>query len=282
MTETSTTSSEGAGGTDGTPASGARDEAWKTAFGDTYLDLYATEFSEALDRAQADDIVASLALGPGAALLDAGCGQGRHLRQFLALGLDAVGLDYSADMLAAARRGGLPDTRLVRGDIRHPPFPDAHFDAVTSLYTAFGFFDDPAEDLSVLKAFYRCLKPGGRLVLETIHAGATARSWPDRKAYLLGSLSAVREQNSLDWSSGTLDQVVTLEGPDAQPRVFATRLRIYSAERLTELFQAAGFTEIACRDGFRTDLTAAPSFGPLGPASSRIACIGRRPVHASA
>jgi SAM-dependent methyltransferase len=269
-------SSEGPNGTDG------QGEAWKTAFGDAYLDLYATEFSESLDRTQVGDILRLLDLGVGARLLDAGCGQGRHLRQFLACGLEAIGLDFSGDMLAAARRSGLPETSLVQGDIRRPPFPDDSFDAVASLFTAFGFFDDPAEDLTALKAFRRSLRPGGWLVLETIHAGLPARSWPDYKAYPLGPSTTVHEQNQLDWESGTLDQVVTVEGPTVTPRVFATRLRIYSRQRLTELLDAAGFVDVACMEGLRTDPDAAPSFGPLRPDSSRIACIGRRPAHADA
>jgi SAM-dependent methyltransferase len=273
-------SSEGSNGADG------QGEAWKTAFGDAYLDLYATEFSESLDRTQVGDILELLDLGAGAKLLDAGCGQGRHLRHFLECGLDATGLDFSADMLAAARQGGLPEMRLVQGDIRCPPFPEGHFDAVTSLFTAFGFFDDPAEDLTALTAFRRSLRPGGWLILETIHAGAAARSWPADKAYPLGPSITVRERNrldwELDWETGTLDQVVTVEGADAPPRVFATRLRIYSGQRLTQLLDAAGFVDVACMEGLRTDPDAAPSFGPLRPDSSRIACIGRRPAHADA
>ena len=186
-------SSEGPNGAE------ARGEAWKTAFGDAYLDLYASEFSESLDRTQVGDILELLEIGAGARLLDAGCGQGRHLRQFLACGLEATGLDFSGDMLKAARRSGLPEPSLVQGDIRRPPFPDESFDAVASLYTAFGFFDDPAEDLTALRAFRRSLRPGGWLILETIHAGAAARSWPADKAYPLGPSITVRERNRLDW-----------------------------------------------------------------------------------
>jgi SAM-dependent methyltransferase len=282
MKEAPMTGSGDARSSEGAIGAKPQGEAWKTAFGDSYLDLYAGEFSETLDRVQVGDILELLDLGAGARLLDAGCGQGRHLRQFLACGLEATGLDFSADMLAAARQSGLPEMRLAQGDIRCPPFPEGHFDAVTSLFTAFGFFDDPAEDLTALKALRQVLRPGGLLVLETIHAGLPARSWPDYKAYPLGPSTTVHEQNQLDWESGTLDQVVTVEGPTVTPRVFATRLRIYSQQRLTELLEAAGFVDVACMEGLRIDPEATPSFRPLRPTSSRIACIGRRPAHARA
>ncbi|WP_029057465.1 class I SAM-dependent methyltransferase [Stappia stellulata] len=264
------------------PRGGPGAEAWKTAFGGTYLDLYASEFSETLDRIQVGDVIDMLGLFTGAKLLDAGCGQGRHLKQFIDAGLDAVGLDFSGEMLAAARGKGLPAGRLVQGDIRSPPFPAGCFDAVASLYTAFGFFDDADEDLAALKAFRRVLRPGGWLVLETIHAGGPARMWPERKSYPLGPSAFVREENRVDWKTGTLDQVVTVESGSARPRVFATRLRIYTKRQLSELLEAAGFVDIACKEGFRTDPQAPASFGPLLATSSRIACIGRCPPHAPA
>lgn len=69
-----------------------------------------------------------------------------------------VGLDQSADMLAAAarRRGGIG---LVRGRAEALPFADATFDHVTFTYLL-RYVDDPA---STLRELTRVLRPGGRL-----------------------------------------------------------------------------------------------------------------------
>jgi ubiquinone/menaquinone biosynthesis C-methylase UbiE len=66
----------------------------------------------------------------GERILDAGCGTGRHLEPLLRSGACATGLDFSAGMLAVARRK-LPAACLVQADLQTPlPFHDAAFDAI--------------------------------------------------------------------------------------------------------------------------------------------------------
>ena len=48
-----------------------------------------------------------------------------------------TGLDYSRELLAAARDALGPEAALVRGDMRALPF-DGVFDAVTGFFTSFG------------------------------------------------------------------------------------------------------------------------------------------------
>ncbi|HYY51584.1 MAG TPA: class I SAM-dependent methyltransferase, partial [Myxococcales bacterium] len=68
---------------------------------------------------------------PGALILDAGCGPGRHALALARMGYRVVGLDRAAVLLAAGRRGagGAPWPRFVRGDYARIPFPDGSFDA---------------------------------------------------------------------------------------------------------------------------------------------------------
>ena len=74
-------------------------------------------------------------------------------------GCRVVGLDQSADMLAAARdRNGL-FAGLVRARAEALPFADASFDHVTFTYLL-RYVDDPA---ATLRELARVLRPGGRL-----------------------------------------------------------------------------------------------------------------------
>lgn len=67
---------------------------------------------------------------PTPLVLDAGCGAGRDCRLFSADRVDAIGIDLSAGMLAAASsRTRAP---LVRGDVRHLPYRPATFGGVWS------------------------------------------------------------------------------------------------------------------------------------------------------
>ena len=62
--------------------------------------------------------------------------------------------------------------RFHRHDMRQPFGTDA-FHYVFNLFTSFGYFEDPAEDVTVLENVARSLKVGGHLVLDymnVIHA----------------------------------------------------------------------------------------------------------------
>jgi SAM-dependent methyltransferase len=81
--------------------------------------------------------LARLRLRPGALLLDAGCGEGRHCFGALERGARVVGLDLDAASLRAGagalryRAGELGSTgEMLRGDTFHLPFADGTFDAV--------------------------------------------------------------------------------------------------------------------------------------------------------
>ncbi|MPZ26237.1 MAG: methyltransferase domain-containing protein [Micromonosporaceae bacterium] len=108
-----------------------------------------------------------LAVGPGARVLDAGCGMGAVARSLARdPGLDVIGIDILDFNLATARRrsaaAGLADrTRFGQADYHRLPFVSGSFDAVYTMETLVHAADPEA----VLGEFWRVLKPGGRLVL---------------------------------------------------------------------------------------------------------------------
>jgi ubiquinone/menaquinone biosynthesis C-methylase UbiE len=99
--------------------------------------------------------------GKGSRILDLGCGSGVHMRELVCA--HAVGLDYSLQMLALARRGlgAVPGLRsLVLGDASRLPFCNASFDCIVSM----GLLDYVASPEDVLAESRRVLVPGGVLV----------------------------------------------------------------------------------------------------------------------
>jgi SAM-dependent methyltransferase len=126
-----------------------------------------------------DRLIDRLQPAPGAAVLDLGCGAGRHARRLAARGFDVTGIDLSAESIREGERSRTGNLRFHRQDIR-TAFGDARFDCVFSLFTSFGYFDDPADDLKVVRNIARALKPGGILVLDYLNVGyAEARLQPD-------------------------------------------------------------------------------------------------------
>ena len=96
---------------------------------------------------------------PGERILDLGCGDGVLTKKIAGTGAKVVGIDGSADMIAAARRNGVNATV---GDAHKLDF-DAEFDAVFSNAVLHWIKRDA--DLAI-DAVYRAMKPGGRFVAE--------------------------------------------------------------------------------------------------------------------
>jgi SAM-dependent methyltransferase len=112
-------------------------------------------------------VVQALALSPGQALIDLGCGRGGPgLWLAREAGVSLVGVDFSPVAVdQAARRAalfGLADrSRFVVGDLTHTGLPAATADAAVSI-DAFHFAADPAAAAAEAR---RILHPGRRLVL---------------------------------------------------------------------------------------------------------------------
>lgn len=108
-------------------------------------------------------ILEILALSPGDHLLDIGCGGGLLLRDALAAGARATGLDHSEEMVDLARERA-PGAEVMLGKAERLPFEDHSFSAVT-MSVVFFFLDDP---IGVMRECRRVLRPGGRLAVYTI------------------------------------------------------------------------------------------------------------------
>lgn len=98
------------------------------------------------------------AAGDGRDLLDIACGTGIVTAAALGRGLRPVGLDFSPEMLAQARRRS-PELDLREGDAERLPFADASFDAAVS---NFGVHHIERPRRALAEAL-RVLRPGGRL-----------------------------------------------------------------------------------------------------------------------
>jgi SAM-dependent methyltransferase len=107
-------------------------------------------------------ILAALDLGPDDRLLEIGCGGGLLLRDALATGAAATGIDHSGEMVSLARERA-PAAEIVHAGADSLPFADVSFTAV-AMSVVFFFLNDPVD---VLRECRRVLVAGGRLAIYT-------------------------------------------------------------------------------------------------------------------
>jgi SAM-dependent methyltransferase len=107
-------------------------------------------------------ILEALALQAGDRLLEVGCGVGLLLREAMAFGAFATGLDHSQEMIGLAHERA-PAAEVVQGSAERLPFPDASFTAI-AMSIVFMFLPNP---LTALRECHRVLEPGGRIAFYT-------------------------------------------------------------------------------------------------------------------
>jgi ubiquinone/menaquinone biosynthesis C-methylase UbiE len=125
-------------------------------------------------------------VGPGIRVLDVATGPGYVAAAAVGRGAIVVAVDFSAAMLAEARRHA-PAIDFREGDAEALPFPDASFDAVVM---NFGVLHLGRPDQALTEA-HRVLRPGGRI-------GFTVWTKPDEAVGFGIVLRAIERHGRLD------------------------------------------------------------------------------------
>lgn len=220
---------------------------WDELFDEIYLETYARleRFGDAEE--QALGAVRLAGVEPGAEILDAPCGYGRHSLPLARAGYRVTGFDRSESMLAEARRraGEGDNPTWVRGDHRELPFQDRSFDAVLNLFSSLGYRGEEG-DRATLRQFARVLRPGGPLVIETMHRDRLMAIFQPRTWDPLPDGGLVAEERRFDHVAGEVETKHVHVAADGRKRDFGYRLRVYTATELGGLVREAGFAVVEC------------------------------------
>jgi SAM-dependent methyltransferase len=219
---------------------------WDELFDEMYLLTYAT-----LDRGgpQEEEALAAARLAgcaPGADVLDAPCGYGRHSIPLAAAGYHVVGVDRSEVLLEEARRraGGGEWPRWVHGDHRELPLADESFDVVLCLFSSLGYRGEEG-DARTLAEFRRVIRPDGRLVIETMHRDRLMHILQPRGWDPLPQGGTLIEERRFDYEEGVTETDHILIRPDGSRKSVTYRIRTYTATELGKLVEQAGFVDVA-------------------------------------
>ena len=218
------------------------------------------------------EVAAAVALAevkPGASVLDVACGSGRHVLELARLGYEAVGLDITESFVDTGRSLATSQAlaaEFVCDDMRTFVREEA-FDAAFVFSTSFGYFEDPADDIAVLRNVRASLKPGGVFLIELVGKEVLARTlrppvWASENGVILLNEQRVRD----DWSwADHYTAFVSAQGQGWQEFVLSHRL--YSAVELKAALATAGFGEVQCYGGF--------DGSPYGPAAAALVAVAR-------
>ena len=195
---------------------------------------------------EAEQVLKLLGLPDGAAILDLGCGVGRHSLEFARRGMRVTGVDRTEGYLERARaesaEQGL-DVEWVRADMREFRRENV-FDAAVSLLTSFSYFADPAEDRRVAENVLASLKPGGRFVIDLMGKEVLARIFREKDWHEGpdGTLLLEERRVTDDWGRLEARWIVIRNGSRSEHRF---TLRLYSAAELRCLLLDVGFGDLA-------------------------------------
>jgi CBS domain-containing protein/SAM-dependent methyltransferase len=221
----------------------AQAQAWyETFFDEHYLQGFAAFCTPEITRQQVEFMVKTLNLPPHSAILDLGCGTGRHSLALGERGFQVVGFDLSETLLSVARREGEQrwfPIEFVHGDMRDLPYRNA-FDAVLCYFSSFGYFSD-TDNRRVLTQVAQALKDQGKLLLDVtnrdtaLHQVGARRWWPaEVESFLL-------EEVDYDARQSRFRSVWTLLQADGPPYVFPRmQFRAYALHELVALCAEVG------------------------------------------
>jgi SAM-dependent methyltransferase len=233
------------------------------SFGADYLIVYKhRDFEKA--KAEVAAMARWLQLPQGAQLFDLCCGMGRHAIALAEFGYQVTGLDLSQALLAEAKKWpGAEKVRWMCGDMREVAFA-GKFDAVVNLFTSFGYFDADAENKQVLAHIRAALRPGGKWLLDFLHADYVVKhlvpvSEREQDGY------HIRETRTVE--SGCVVKHIALTRPDGTKADYWERVKLYDLAWFEQACAEVGLSIEAVYGNY--DQTS------VGPDSPRLILMGK-------
>lgn len=214
---------------------------WHSYFDADFLRIYRDFLTPERTQREVAGLREMLALPYGARILDLACGWGRHSVELARAGFAVTGLDLSPTLLDEARRradeAGV-QVEWVRCDMRNLPW-SGEFDAVLSLFSSLGYFGSDADDLRVLRAAHQALRPGGALLLETMHRDQVVAAYAERDWWETEDATTVWMEREWDAVRGISHELLRWRRADQRGERHH-RIRVRSATEWRRLLRRAG------------------------------------------
>lgn len=214
---------------------------YERAFDALYPIVYAHRSLEAA-ASEAAFVAERVGLTDRHDVLDLCCGAGRHMVHLLECARTVTGLDYSGDMLAAARvavgRSQGSRAWLVRADMRAIPFCSA-FDLVVNFFTSFGYFFAEEDNRSVVRGVAAALRPSGRFFIDHVNPPHVEQTLEPHTVREEAGYEII-EERWIDRASRRVNKSTLVRRRGRVVGRFHESVRLYEPEEFATLLRAGG------------------------------------------
>ena len=200
-------------------------------FNEDYLNLYADR-----DVAEAERHVAflieKLHLTGDEAVLDLGCGAGRHAKGFAQRGYSVVGVDASPTLIAKAR-DEVPGVTFIQADVLDLQL-SLKFDLILSLFTSFGYAEDDATNARLFARVKEHLKPQGCFFLDFLNPNQVKKNLvPSEERMVLGE----KVQINRDVVGDMVVKTIAFPG-----RTYREQVKLYTRDQIEAMLGELGLS----------------------------------------
>ena len=253
-------------------------EWWQDLFDEKYLTLFA-EARGPLHTMQEVECLAALLTQHGAPadgqVLDLACGYGRTALPLAQAGYRVTGYDLSPVLLQRAEQAAAAAGLAVewrRGDMRLLPAEWASkFDAVINVFTAFGYFDAPADNQQVLHSVAHVLKPGGLFIIDVSHRDRIMSAYRETDWFEVDDL-LVCTSRQFDPIKGMNTEIMLWTDENGQRHTVFFKVHVYTATELTRMLRQAGLEPLS----YFGALASPPDDYPFDANSRRLGIVARK------
>jgi histidinol-phosphate/aromatic aminotransferase/cobyric acid decarboxylase-like protein/SAM-dependent methyltransferase len=221
-------------------------------FSDAYWSFADVEYAADRTQREVDYLTQRLHAAGAERVADLGCGRGRHAIALAKRGFEVVGYDIAEETIGvAAQRAheASTDVQFVVVDLlSFDPFGEASYDAVISIQ-ATGWGSDE-QQLSLLSAIRRALRPGGLLILDHSSILAITRHFEPHFQYDLEGVGRYSLDRYFDPVLGRMEGALSLLDTAGYLHRFSHDVRMYSTPEILALVGAAGFDVVAVDGDF--------------------------------
>ena len=179
-----------------------------------------------------------LELPKNAHIADLPCGKGRHSIYLNSLGYRVTGGDLSKNSIEHAKQFENETLHFEVWDMRKSL--ENKYDAVFNLFTSFGYFEDDAEDLKVLKGMKSGLKESGVIVLDFLNVQKTKNNLVERETKEIDGIIFNIQREIKD---GFILKHISFFA-DGEQHSYTEKVKFLDLKKMQEYFNSAGLSII--------------------------------------